>query len=116
MFRLPTENGAGFGGVGDEAGRIACAAGLHLVRHDPARNAFRRLGVSPWTWWADVPVPVRETRYIAPGRYVDAPQVRYRGIFLNDEDPALGGWIKATYGKPDHRFYERVFELALAGS
>lgn len=73
----------------------------------------RRLGVSPWSWWADVPVPVRETRFIAPGRHVDAPQVRYRGIFLNDEDPALGGWIKATYGKPDHRFYERVFELIL---
>jgi len=73
----------------------------------------RRLGVSPWTWWADVPVRTRQTRYIAPGRYVDAPQVRYRGIFLNDEDPALGGWMKATYGGPNHQFYERVFELVL---
>lgn len=73
----------------------------------------RRLGVSPWNWWADVPVQTRKTRYIAPGRHVDAPQVRYRGIFLNDEDPALGGWIKATYGGPNHRFYERVFELVL---
>ncbi len=73
----------------------------------------RRLGVSPWSWWADVPVPARETRFIAPGRFIDAPEVRYRGIFLNDEDPALGGWIKATYGAPDHRFYGRVFELIL---
>ncbi|WP_206860185.1 glycosyl hydrolase 115 family protein [Lysobacter changpingensis] len=73
----------------------------------------RRLGVSPWNWWADVPVQPRETRYIAPGRFVDAPQVRYRGIFLNDEDPALGGWMKTTYGGPNHRFYERVFELVL---
>ncbi|MDR0184076.1 glycosyl hydrolase 115 family protein [Lysobacter arvi] len=73
----------------------------------------RRLGVSPWNWWADVPVQPRRTRYIAPGRFVDAPQVRYRGIFLNDEDPALGGWMKATYGGPNHRFYERVFELVL---
>ena len=73
----------------------------------------RRLGVSPWNWWADVPVQARDTRYIAPGRFVDAPQVRYRGIFLNDEDPALGGWMKATYGGPNHRFYERVFELVL---
>jgi len=73
----------------------------------------RRLGVSPWTWWADVPVPTRQARFIAPGRYVDAPQVRYRGIFLNDEDPALGGWMKATYGGPNHQFYERVFELVL---
>ncbi|WP_342316832.1 glycosyl hydrolase 115 family protein [Lysobacter sp. FW306-1B-D06B] len=73
----------------------------------------RRLGVSPWSWWADVPVPVRETRYIAPGRFTDAPDVRYRGLFLNDEDPALGGWIKATYGGPNHQFYERIFELIL---
>jgi len=73
----------------------------------------RRLGVSPWNWWADVPVQTRQTRYIAPGRFVDAPQVRYRGIFLNDEDPALGGWMKATYGGPNHQFYERVFELVL---
>lgn len=73
----------------------------------------RRLGVSPWNWWADVPVQARSTRYVAPGRFVDAPQVRYRGIFLNDEDPALGGWMKATYGGPNHAFYERVFELVL---
>ncbi|HEY0504893.1 MAG TPA: glycosyl hydrolase 115 family protein, partial [Lysobacter sp.] len=73
----------------------------------------RRLGVSPWNWWADVPVQARSTRYVAPGRFVDAPQVRYRGIFLNDEDPALGGWMKATYGGPNHQFYERLFELVL---
>lgn len=73
----------------------------------------RRMGVSPWTWWADVPVPRRTALHVAPGRFIDAPEVRYRGIFLNDEDPALGGWIKATYGGPDHRFYERVFQLIL---
>jgi hypothetical protein len=73
----------------------------------------RRLGVSPWQWWADVPVPKRTTLHIAPGRFIDAPAVRYRGIFLNDEDPALGGWIRATYGGPHHGFYERVFELIL---
>ncbi|GAA5069182.1 glycosyl hydrolase 115 family protein [Lysobacter panacisoli] len=73
----------------------------------------RRLGVSPWTWWADVPVPRRDALHIAPGRFVDAPTVRYRGIFLNDEDPALGGWMRATYGGPNSRFYERVFQLIL---
>jgi hypothetical protein len=73
----------------------------------------RRLGVSPWTWWADVPPPRREALHVAPGRFVDAPAVHHRGIFINDEDPALGGWIKATYGGPNHRFYERVFELIL---
>ncbi|KAF1694214.1 glycosyl hydrolase [Pseudoxanthomonas jiangsuensis] len=73
----------------------------------------RRIGVSPWTWWADVP-PARHSRlHIAPGRFIDAPKVRYRGIFINDEDPALGGWSKATFGGTNHRFYERVFQLLM---
>ncbi|HET7064698.1 MAG TPA: glycosyl hydrolase 115 family protein, partial [Rudaea sp.] len=73
----------------------------------------RRLGVSPWTWWADVPIAKRAALQIAPGRFVDAPVVRYRGIFINDEDPSLGGWVKATYGGPNHEFYARVCELIL---
>ena len=31
----------------------------------------------------------------------------YRGIFINDEEPALGGWTR-TFGGTNHRFYERV--------
>jgi hypothetical protein len=73
----------------------------------------RRIGVSPWYWWADVPVPRRPALYVAPGRFADAPAVRYRGIFLNDEDPALGGWMQAKFGGPNHRFYAHVFELIL---
>ncbi len=73
----------------------------------------RRIGVSPWSWWADVPPPRRQALHIAPGRFVDAPKVRYRGIFINDEDPALGGWSKASFGGTNHRFYERVFQLIM---
>jgi hypothetical protein len=73
----------------------------------------RRLGVSPWQWWADVPVRKRAALHIAPGRFSDAPAVRYRGIFLNDEEPALGGWMRAAYGGPNHQFYEHVFDLIL---
>ena len=73
----------------------------------------RRLGVSPWTFWADVPIARRERAHVAPGRFADAPAVRYRGIFINDEDPALGGWMKARFGGPNHRFYEHVFDLIL---
>lgn len=92
---------------------------LLVVGADRRGTAFglyelsRRIGVSPWTWWADVPPPVRPTLHVAPGRFVDAPKVRYRGIFINDEEPALGGWIRATYGGPNHEFYERVFQLLL---
>jgi len=73
----------------------------------------RRIGVSPWTWWADVPPPRHADLHVAPGRFVDAPKVKYRGIFINDEDPALGGWSKASFGGTNHRFYERVFQLLL---
>src|SRR5262249_41566123 len=62
----------------------------------------RRLGVSPWTWWADVPVARRPLVYASPGRVGDEPVVRYRGIFLNDEDPALSGWAKQTFGALNH--------------
>ncbi|GIX22182.1 MAG: hypothetical protein KatS3mg121_0965 [Gammaproteobacteria bacterium] len=72
------------------------------------------IGVSPWYDWADVPVRHRRALYLPAGtRLSDAPRVRYRGIFINDEAPALTGWVKAHYGDYDHRFYRRVFELLL---
>jgi hypothetical protein len=73
-----------------------------------------QIGVSPWYWWADVPVIHKDALYVAAGRYVQGePAVKYRGIFLNDEAPALTGWVKATYGGYNHKFYEKVFELLL---
>jgi hypothetical protein len=73
----------------------------------------RRAGVSPWTWWADVPVPHRSNLYIGPGARVEWPRVRYRGIFINDEDPAFGSWSRAKFGGVNHRVYEHLFELIL---
>jgi len=73
-----------------------------------------RIGVSPWYWWADVPVKKRSTIFISKELFVqDAPKVKYRGIFLNDEAPALTGWVLENYGNYNHEFYERVFELLL---
>ena len=73
-----------------------------------------QIGVSPWYWWADVPVERRAALHVAPGRHTRGePAVRYRGIFINDEAPALSGWANATFGGFGHRFYERVFELIL---
>jgi hypothetical protein len=43
----------------------------------------------------------------------DAPAVKYRGIFINDEAPCLSEWSKATFGGFNHLFYEKVFELLL---
>jgi len=73
-----------------------------------------QIGVSPWHWWADVPVQRHAALVVTDGtRMTDAPVVRYRGIFLNDEAPALSGWAKEKFGGFNHRFYEKVFELLL---
>jgi hypothetical protein len=73
-----------------------------------------QIGVSPWAWWADVPVPHRDALYALPGRFVQgSPTVKYRGIFLNDEAPALTGWVNAKFGGFNSKFYVHVFELLL---
>lgn len=74
----------------------------------------RQIGVSPWYWWADVPVKKQPSLYVEPGRYVQGePPVKYRGIFINDEEPALGRWAVANYGGFTSEFYKKVFELML---
>lgn len=74
----------------------------------------RNIGVSPWYWWSDVPVSHHASLYVKPGRYLlDEPKVKYRGIFINDEEPALGRWTVKNYGGFNHQFYEKVFELIL---
>ena len=71
-------------------------------------------GVSPWYWWADVPIQKKRHLYVhATSILHDAPKVKYRGIFLNDEAPALSGWAYSRFGGFNHRFYENVFELLL---
>lgn len=71
------------------------------------------LGVSPWHWFADVPVELRSSASVAEGPRTDQPKVRYRGFFINDEDPALGGWAKKHFGGVNAAMYEHVFELLL---
>ena len=76
----------------------------------------RQIGVSPWYYWADVPVEKHTSLYIKKGEYTDGePAVRYRGLFLNDEAPCLTTWVKNTFGTDfgGHKFYEKVFELIL---
>lgn len=73
-----------------------------------------KLGVSPWYWWADVPVDSKKSIYINRNVSLsDYPRVKYRGIFINDEAPALSGWTKEKFGGFNHKFYEHVFELML---
>lgn len=72
------------------------------------------MGVSPWHYWADVPVRQQTFLGFKRGLYTDGePDVKYRGIFLNDEAPALRGWAEETFGGFNHQFYEKVFDLIL---
>ena len=73
-----------------------------------------QIGVSPWYWWADVPIAHQDVLFVKPGKYMQGePAVRYRGIFLNDEAPSLSGWTKEKFGGYNHQFYVKVFELLL---
>lgn len=73
-----------------------------------------RIGVSPWYYWADVPVKTSEELYFPKERiHLPSPAVQYRGIFINDEAPALAGWAEKYHGGFTHTFYEKVFELIL---
>lgn len=73
-----------------------------------------QIGVSPWYYWADVPPARKQQIHVLAGtRKQDFPKVRYRGIFLNDEAPALTGWVQANHGNYNHEFYAKIFELML---
>ncbi|UED87236.1 glycosyl hydrolase 115 family protein [Streptomyces profundus] len=83
----------------------------------------RQAGVSPWYWWDDVHTPHQDALYALPGRHTQGtPAVKYRGFFINDENPALGTWAPAFFG-PGHApgyeggfnsgFYAKVFEVLL---
>ena len=73
-----------------------------------------QIGVSPWHWWADVPPDKSDSLYIKPCKYIyGEPAVKYRGIFLNDEAPALSGWTQEKFGGFNSKFYVHVFELLL---
>lgn len=74
------------------------------------------MGVSPWYWWADVtPTPATTVTVEGPRRLQGEPSVKYRGIFLNDEEN-FSTWsaLKMDAGKhAGPETYKRVFELLL---
>lgn len=74
------------------------------------------IGVSPWVYWGDVhPVKRQEITFSkAELTFVSKePSVQYRGIFLNDEWPSLGGWVGGKFGGFNENFYDEVFKLIL---
>lgn len=73
------------------------------------------LGVSPWYFWADVPVKIKdEFSFASDYRKSDYPSIEYRGIFINDEEE-LEAWVQNYMGESTIgvKTYEKVFELLL---
>jgi len=74
-----------------------------------------QIGVSPWYFWADVPVKTkREIRIRSDYFKIDYPSVEYRGIFINDEEE-LEAWAIRYLGESTIgvKTYEKIFELIL---
>ncbi|MFL5740102.1 MAG: glycosyl hydrolase 115 family protein [Flavisolibacter sp.] len=75
-----------------------------------------KIGVSPWYWWADVPVQHQSHLSVAVAPYISSePSVKYRGIFINDEDWGLRPWA-ADHDSTKNigpATYQKVFELLL---
>jgi hypothetical protein len=86
-------------------------------------DVSRGIGVSPWYWWDDVPPAHQDEIHVLPGRHTQGtPVVRYRGFFINDENPNLGTWAPAFFGPGrapgfpggfNHECYAKVFETML---
>lgn len=98
---------------------------LYIIGGDTHGTAYglmaltRLMGVSPWEWWADSPVKPRKRWVVDAFEQIEYPAVRYRGVFLNDEDFALVPWANETYdpgtrcGELGPKTYARIFELLL---
>ena len=91
---------------------------------DPRGTAFgvfdlsQKMGVSPWYWWADVPVAKQKELVLSQKDFQSkAPSVKFRGIFLNDEDWGLRPWASKTFepevGNIGPKTYAKIFELLL---
>lgn len=77
-----------------------------------------RLGVSPWVWWADVLPEQHKQLFLTPGTISSKePGVKYRGIFINDEDWGLQPWAARNMDTDikdiGPNTYSKVFELML---
>ncbi len=80
----------------------------------------RMAGVSPWVWWGDV-TPQKQTQLTVASDFksMQSPSVKYRGIFLNDEDWSLQPWSWKTFepgnptGRIGARTYKEIFKLLL---
>jgi hypothetical protein len=97
---------------------------LVVIGSDRRGTAFgvyevaQAMGVSPWAWWADVAPAHRDRLFVRSGLHrFGPPSVRYRGVFVNDEDWGLYPWAAKTFdperGDIGPKTYQRIFTLLL---
>ena len=72
----------------------------------------------PWYWWADAPVAKQKELCIKIKKMTsNEPTVKYRGVFINDEDWGLLQWAKKNFekerGNIGPKTYAKVCELLL---
>lgn len=104
----------------DNSGRLV------ITSHDSHGAAYgivelsRLIGVSPWEWWADAKPQIKEKFELSEGFSIKrSPTVRYRGIFINDEDWGLMPWSSKTFepsdipGRIGPMTNAKIFELML---
>lgn len=76
------------------------------------------IGVHPWYWWADVPVKKHSSVNLEVKAFSSkTPSVKYRGIFINDEDWGLFPWSAKNF-EPElkdigPKTYAKICELLL---
>jgi hypothetical protein len=88
-----------------------------------AYDVSKEIGVSPYYWWDDVPSKHQDALYVLPGPHSQGtPAVKYRGFFINDENPDLGTWAPKFFGPGkapgfeggfNKEFYSKIFEVML---
>ena len=110
--------------TGWERFRITTEADRLLIEGSDARglaygvlHVSERIGVTPWYWWADVPVGKR-TRLDYKEQFTSKePSVKYRGVFINDEDWGLKTWAAGNFERDlkdiGPKTYDKVCELIL---
>jgi hypothetical protein len=98
---------------------------LFVIGSDPRGAAYgvlelsRRMGVTPWVWWADVAPEKKSLVRLTLDGKVHAPSVQYRGVFINDEDWGLTPWSSRTFepapvkGQVGAKTYAKICELLL---
>ncbi|KAK0725247.1 hypothetical protein B0H67DRAFT_550859 [Lasiosphaeris hirsuta] len=102
------------------------SAALVIAGSDPRGTIFgiydisEQIGVSPWYFWADTPPKPSKNLYALPIKKVQGPpSVKYRGFFLNDEQPALTNWVATHWADTPYgagfgvEFHSLIFELLL---